>query len=302
MPIKGLTDRQPSFPRIGELRKGAEKPAKGPGRDLSYFRFTSKDGGAVARFRAVYQDEPDAINVYLPYATADENFEAWQEEWVAGGLKHRCDGERVVLLQQNGQYIQPDNMRCPGGCKQAGRLKVIIPELARLAYVVALTSSTNDIMELSANLAAIQALRGDLRGIPFILSRVPRMISTPETDKQGNPTGKRVRREKYLLHIEAAPEWVQAQLTVMRHNALPGSQQALQLTSGGDAVDVDTGEIVEIEAEYEEVEQPPTTSDRRGTMAPTEQAKRDPRFTKSTTNGNGSKWQPGADVVVSRQE
>lgn len=260
MAIIGLTDVQSSFPRIGELRKGDVKGDKRPGRDLTHFRFTSSLPGTVEKFTAIYGDEPNEIDCFFPYATTDENFEAWQEEWAAGGLVHRCDGQQVVMYQKDGKYVMPDygTLPCPyatgkrertrqqPGCKQAGRLKVILPALGRLAYVVALTTSINDIMELHANLSAYEALRGDLRGIPFILSRVPRMISTPTDD------GKRARREKWLLHIEAAPEWVQAQLSVMQRAALPGaSTPRLMIASNSqpdivEVVDCETGEIIEL--------------------------------------------------------
>lgn len=249
MPIVGLTTNGAAFPRIGELRKGGEKTdPKRPGPDLTYFRFTSQNTAVAQKFTAVYGNQPQGINIFLPYATTDENFEAWQEEWGAGSLKHRCDGEHVVMIQRNGEYVQPapGTVKCPGNCKQVGRLKVIIPELGRLAYVVALTTSIWDITEVHGNLAAYEALRGDLRGIPFVLSRVPRMISTPTKDG-------RVRREKWLWHIEAAPEWVQAQLSVMQRQALPGAAP-LQLS---ERIDQTTGEIVEpdneaSEGEYEE--------------------------------------------------
>lgn len=254
MGIKGLTDRQASFPRIGELRKGAVKGNNRPGVDLTHFRFTSNIDGVESKFAAIYGNEPQAVNIFLPYASTDENFEAWQEEWAGGGLVHRCDGQYVVMYQKDGEYIQPQpgEMVCPyesgkrprtkqkPGCKPSGRLKVILPELGRLAYVTALTTSINDIMELHANLSAYEALRGSLQGIPFILSRVPRMVSTPGQD------GKRTRREKWLLHIEAAPDWVQAQLSVMQRQALPMSTTTPMLIESGDYdVDYETGEIVE---------------------------------------------------------
>lgn len=239
MGIKGLTDQGASFPRIGELRKGAPKPTTGnkPGRDLDHFRFTSNDPEALASFKAAYGDEPASINVFLPFNTADENFEAWVEDWGAGSLKWRGDGERCVIWQRDDGTYSREPKPQPAGGKEVGRLKVIIPELRRLAYVVALTTSIHDIMEISANLQAYEALRGSLQGIPFVLSRVPRMVSTPVN-------GKRVRVEKWLLHLEAAPQWVQSQLSVMKRQALPDNGELLALESG-DIVDVDTGEILE---------------------------------------------------------
>jgi hypothetical protein len=247
MPIKGMTDRGAAFPRIGELRKGGEKvSASRPGPDLDYFRFTSKDPAALTAFTAAYGNQPRAVNCYLPYATAIENFDAFIEEWVAGGLVWRGDGETLLMWRTpDGKYSQEPKPQ-PSGGKQVGRLKVIVPELGRLAYVTALTTSTWDIMDMASVLESYQALRGDLRGIPFVLSRVPRMVSTPGQD------GKRVRREKWLWHLEAQPVWVQAQLSAMQRAALPGTAAApLQLTDGAH-VDVETGEITE--ADYEEGE------------------------------------------------
>lgn len=241
MPIIGLTDRGAQFPRIGELRKGREKPATGnkPGADLKHFRFTSKHADVRVTFTAAYGNQPTAVNCYFPFQTASENFEAWIEEWGAGSLKWRGDGKNLVIWQTpDGTYSQEPKPQPEKGGKQAGRLKIIIPELKRLAYVIALTTSINDIMSMSATLEAYEAMRGDLRGIPFILSRVPRMVSTPGTD------GKRVRREKWLWHLEAQPVWVQAQLSVMQRAALPTVIEGqYQLSSG--LVDIETGEIVD---------------------------------------------------------
>ena len=91
MPIKGLTGRQPQFPEIGQLRKGAAKPENSnrPGKDLTYFRFTSEIDGVEATFESVYGDEPSMVNVFLPFRSVDENMDAWQEEWVASGLTPR---------------------------------------------------------------------------------------------------------------------------------------------------------------------------------------------------------------------
>jgi hypothetical protein len=215
MPIKGLTDRNAGFPQIGVLRKGAPKAEKGPGRDLEHFRFDADDREAAAAFAAIYGDEPRTVRVYVPYATTDENFEAWREDWIASSLKHRCDGQSCVRwLTGNGSY-STEPIPCPGGCKQVGRLKVIIPELRRMAFVTVLTTSIHDIMEIHANLAALESARGDLRGIPLIVRRVPREISTPGAD------GKRVRRQKWLINIEAQPDWVELQLAAAAEAARP---------------------------------------------------------------------------------
>ena len=248
MPIKHLQAQRPAaFPCIGKLRKGGEKQtnAKGEkvrGRDLDHFRFTTDDTDAATAFNAYYGAEPKAINVFLPFTTADENFAAWMEEYRAGGLVRRCDGETCVFSRDaKGVAITlPTPCAHPCGCKQVGRLTVIIPELVRMAYVMVETHSVYDIIQLTENLQAAQAMRGDLRGIPFILSRREREISTPTGD------GGRARRKKSLLFIEPDPSWVARQLESMRLAALPVLPSDLPALTNAPRLLVDrqTGEIL----------------------------------------------------------
>lgn len=248
MPIKHLQlDRPAAFPCIGKLRKGGVKQIgksgkEVMGKDLDHFRFATDDADAAAAFAAYYGPEPKAVKVFLPYATTDENFQAWMEEYRAGGLVRRCDGETCVFSRDaKGNAITAPtacNKQC--ACKQVGRLSVIIPELARMAYVMVETHSVYDIIQLTENLTAAQAMRGDLRGIPFILSRREREISTPAGD------GKRARRTKSLLFIEPDPAWVVRQLESMRLAALPVLPGDPPMLAGGQRllVDRNTGEIL----------------------------------------------------------
>ena len=258
MPIVGLTDRGAQFPQIGMLRKGAAKPNdRQPGRDLDHFRFEGLDDQVQAEFAAVYGPEPRQVNVYLPFATVDENFITWKEHWVKGGLKRRCDGQTCAMIQKpDGKYDQtPHACWCAAQsgqarkedlCKPTGRLKVIIPELRRFAYIVALTGSIHDIIELHANLEAIEVSAGSLRGIPLVLRRVERSISMP------GDNGQRVRRNKWLLHIEAAPRWVDLKMAALEHAALSQvnagrTLPALELPALPAPVlaDMQSGEVVE---------------------------------------------------------
>jgi hypothetical protein len=224
MPIKGLTDRdsiQPRFPRIGKLRKGDEKVSdRKPGAELNYWRFTSDRDGAVEAFAAVFGSQPQRVQVYLPYAGVEENFQTWKEEWGAGSLKHRCDGETCTIwLGEDGRYHQ-EPKPCPGGCKEVGRLELIIPELFQAGHVGTVTMEThslNDLISITETLMKTAELRGDnplgLRGILFNLRRVPEQISVPGF---GANAGKRQRVEKWLVKIEPAVDWVQAQMALAR--------------------------------------------------------------------------------------
>lgn len=241
MPIKGLTEGA-SLPVLGVLRKGGVKSSNKPGKDLDYFRFTSNLPGIEKLFYDEFGKEPDTIEFFLPFATVDDNFSAWVEEWQAGGLVWRGDGETLVLWQTpQGTYSTEAKPQPPNSGKPVARMSIVIPELKRLGTVTVQTTSQHDIRELYGNLQAIFSLRGSLQGIPFVLSRVPKEISTP------GPDGKRIRRTKSLLHIEAAPQWVALQVVAMQQASLP----VLALGAGRDDYDIDdeTGEIVDPMAE-----------------------------------------------------
>lgn len=223
--IIGMTDQGPQFPQLGILRKGAPKAGNKPGEDLKHFRFDTPNEEAAALFAELYGKEPRAIRVFLPFATAAENFEAWREEWAASSLKHRCDGQTCVRHQTKQGDYSNDPIPCPGGCKQVGRLQVVIPELKILAFVTVLTTSIHDIINLHKNLLALEhATRGNLRGVPLVLRRVPRKISTPSNDG-------RARREKWLLTIEPAAEWTALLFAAQEREALPQADARLLTTS-----------------------------------------------------------------------
>ena len=284
-PIVGLTNRQPQFPQIGQLRKG-KKDEQGRPIDLDYFRFTSEVPGVAETFNAIYGEEPRLINVFLPHQTTDENWEAWNEEYVASGLVHRCDGEYVVRYRnaQTGDYVtpEPNTLKCPyasgekqrtqsQGCHPTGRLQVVMRELKRFAYVMVTTSAFNDIPKLDGQLRALEGIYGDLRGIPMQLRRVPSKISTPKSEKRDGQwvrTKERARRESWLLSIEAAPDWADMQLESQRIQALPEIPEPFQI----EAPNTVEGEVTAIpdeapdvppepEEPAEEVEAPPTLAE-----------------------------------------
>ncbi|MEM7771579.1 MAG: hypothetical protein AAF327_13865 [Cyanobacteria bacterium P01_A01_bin.37] len=214
MPIKGLTDNGASFPCIGKIRKGAPKENNRMGKDLEYFRFDSQDRSAIASFQRTYGEEPKEINVLFPYEGVDENFFTCKEEWAAGGLVHRCDGEVCSTIRLESGAIQRHfaaPVPCPGGCKEIGRMKVIVQGLNRFAYVTVETHSINDIVNLHQQLSAAYMTFGQLNKMPFTIRRRPEQISTPGKD------GKRVRREKWMLSVEVDSSWANKQLAATRY-------------------------------------------------------------------------------------
>jgi len=260
MAIKGLTDNVlPRFPQLGRLRKGGAKQIKNGkeiyGKDLTYFRFTSERPEIVKAFHDAYGEQPAALHIYLPYARLEDNFEAWRELWVKGGMRHRCDGETCVdWLGPDGKYHH-EPIPCPGGCDEVGRLTVILPELIRagyVGYVTLQTGSINDIQSITASLLAVAEARQDnplgLRGIEFILRRHPGMVSTPGW---GDDKASRQRVEKWLVSIEPTTTWVEMQLQIAARSVLVSGPGSLVATPSG-LLDTSTGEVIQAPDDVED--------------------------------------------------
>lgn len=247
MPIKGMTDQPRAFVELGQLRKGAPKPKDGkkPGADLTYFRPTFNEGEeeAARMFFAEYGDEPRTIEAFLPFDEPGANFETWKEAYVAGGLIHRCDNEYIEyaidhesgeVIIKNGKHVDTgEPVKCDGQpvahwtdkegkqqpvyCKPHGRLKIIVPQLRRLAFMTVLTTSIWDIVNLSKQLDGYWWENNQkLRGVRFILKRRPSMISTPS-----GRGGRKARRKKWLICIEPSPSWVEEQFLMREQAARP---------------------------------------------------------------------------------
>lgn len=255
MPIIGLTDRGLSFPEIGQIRKGikVEMTRKDGSKvmvpkDLDYFRveFDEQEQETAARFVDKYGQQPQEINIILPFDEIERCWDAWLEAYTAGRMVARADGERFIYLvdtktglpkvkngepftkYEPGQVVGKDYQGKDIYASPVGRLKIIVPELARAAFLTVHTTSKHDISNLSRQLAAFKQLNGGvIKGIPLVLRRRPKGISIPMED------GQRTRMQKWLLSIEADPTWVRAKLTEVKTLALP-DVETLLLEDGDD--------------------------------------------------------------------
>lgn len=239
MAIKGLTNRGAAFAQIGNIRKGAKVTKNGIERpvDLKYFRveFDDLEQERAAKFAQVYGSQPTEINILIPFDEIDRCWDAWCEAYTAGRMVARSDGEYFTYLVDltSGSIVVQNGLDGSGSkvphrtdigiagkskiqCKPVGRLKVIVPELQSAAYLVLHTSSWHDIKNISEQLEGIKMLNGGrLVGIPLVLRRRPKKISIPK------PDGTRARMEKWLISIEADPQWVAAMIGKLQHAALP---------------------------------------------------------------------------------
>jgi len=207
MPIIGLTDQGGRLSKLGTIRKGAAKTGIKPGQDLSTFRIASGNPEVLAGWEAAYAAHgglyPKKIGVMLPFRSVDENLSAWREEWNSKSLVRRCDGETQHLHLEGDQYSREPLpcLNCPGkgeGCSYVARLQVIVPALkTHLGFFELETHSKWDILHLSQTLTMIEAAVGTLQGVPLVLGRVDREISTPAFKAGGG----RGRVKKSLLDL-----------------------------------------------------------------------------------------------------
>ena len=107
--------------------------------------------------------------------------------------------------------------------KPVGRLRVTLYELNRLGYLLLTTTSVNDVIALggpdSGELGSIKAFCDRLNlpfaGVPLILRRKPRQIAYTDKD------GKQSRMTRWLVHIEADPEFVKLAFLASKQLAMP---------------------------------------------------------------------------------
>lgn len=252
MPIIGMTRREdvtPKFPELGKLRKGGPKTdPKRPGPDLDHWRFTSERNDVQVAWNRAYPGKPTSIDAYLPFAKMEDNWQTWYEEYDAGGMKHRCDGVTMYRWRNGGgEYIDGERP-CPfhagtqprtkdnPGCKQVGRLLMVVPQLIEAGYVgfvVMETHSINDLVSITACLLDAEEKAGKLTGIRFNVLRVKQTISTPAWKDEDKDAGKRNRTVKDLVKIVPAADWVMARLTTDAQLQMTAAQNggALPTTS-----------------------------------------------------------------------
>jgi len=137
--------------------------------------------------------------------------------WV-GGDKHE---QPAVFDHSVPEYVTTyrdksgQTKKMPVYCKPITRIKLVIPELGELAYLLLKSSSIYDAINLSEQLTALwEITHGRWAGMPLVLERKPTQILCP--DENGNKTY----REKWLLSIQALPAWSQAKLLAMRNDSL----------------------------------------------------------------------------------
>ena len=284
-PIKRIQDElendlaRARLPLLGRVTKGTKKKVRGRSgkeveipEDLEYFRFVvtgarneTEKQEILSRLHEIFGSQPKAITVIFPYPHPDQVFETWQEEWGSGsGLKHRCDGETVVLWYdekarkyvRNPKDADGNPMQCPGGCSPVGRLHFVIPHLGRYAEWMLVTKSIHDISTLTKQLYHYYDILGDLTRVAFLLKRTKRQVHYYDE-------GVRRSKDSWLLDLEIDPVSLHTLMAnQLEEHTLRALEQQRALPVFEDVVeaeivvDEETGEILE-EVQEKVVEEQP---------------------------------------------
>lgn len=186
--------------------------ARSDGETLIYWR---KEGRVlVAGGRATTTEE-----IEFPIRLSKEKYEKRKMQLVEGSPVQYIEG-----------MVFGGTTKTPAIAKPVGRLRVVIPELKRLATLTFMTTSKRDIMamggpdsgELGSIVRVCQSVKVPFAGVPLILKRRQEDVSVPQDD------GTAMRVKKWLVHIEPDPEFV-ARLNIAMHRlAMP---EAPMLTS-----------------------------------------------------------------------
>lgn len=252
---------QLAFPEIARIRKGTKKQQKVSqnGRKYETFGLDLKDKfridwlpGNEKTQAAFGSDTVSHLVVTLAFNEIDMVWDNWFEAYTAGRMVARADGEKYIYLVdtetgevivRDGQPYKEFNKDVPVGqykksngeveyiyAKEHGRLRVVVPALRRMAYFTLVTTSATDCRLITEQLSALsdfaKRYHFQLAGVPLVLRRRAYQISYKEASGQS----KRV--EKYLVNIEADPEWVDRMTSHMKYMALPGDAPSLALPSG----------------------------------------------------------------------
>ena len=269
--------QQIDFPTVAIIRKGAKKQPDRPGKDLeSVFRVVFEPGmeAYAKKFKEIYGDfQPEVINAMLPFAEIGDCYEVSNEAYQAGMLVFKAVNGRVIVhrdpetseyLVRNGEaqktgvnlefdpfeqtaitYKGHDGTQKRLPIKTQTRLKLFIPEMEDLVWFLLKTTSYYDSLNISGNMAAVQAVAesatgGSVAGVRINVFRAQQDILWNSKD------GPR-RIKKWLVHVKVDPDWVKKMIVRMSANTLnAGTQVQGQLQapdSGPDPeLDADTSE------------------------------------------------------------
>lgn len=311
-----------AFPEIAQIRKGAAKEKTNGkeivGKDLGEsFRLVWYPGNEQAQkeFEAIFGASPKQLIVTLAFNELDMVWDNWLEAYTAGRMIARTDGEKFLYWIDNktgerkvvngepftpwhegmqvGSYVnRTSGKTVPVYCKEVGRLKLVVPALARMAYFTLHTTSYHDCEFITEQLGALKELslryRFHLAGIPLLLRR--RIYDVTHVKEDGSAQ----RVKKWLINLEADPEWMKRMFEQMKFMSLPAVP--------GEKMRLASGEVLEATAaDYQpqpgEIEDDPEEDGDQGIEQGGEEGIQEGQVTETTaTPLAGATPQPSANI------
>lgn len=216
--------------------------------------YCTKEFGAVKKVYGSDYAEPEGYEVarLRCCVVTRSALDAWEwgnEAYNAGRLVARADDEKFLMMRdptngtflvQDGEPYTPytvgqtiDYKNAKGATvklpiKTHGRLRLLLYNFGRMVYVTLKTTSFYDRLNITANLAAIQFLaetlnNGNAAGIPFYIYRRQQEVVW------NKPDGSAQRVKKWVVNIEADPEWVASAMARLSRFALGDGGAPLSL-------------------------------------------------------------------------
>ncbi len=235
----------------------SEAAVSGP-KEIGWFRadFRPDAQDALELFVAAYKDKPTSINFRLPFSEIKRCWDPFFEIYNKFGMLGKADGKRWLYLRHNktGELLVKDGVPTHTDgtrvdeetgevylpfdpkvavysytskkgeevkvfAKPTGRLRILIPELKRAAYVQIITNSLYNVIHISEQLKGIEEIAKtagmNLPQVPLTITRRKELISV-------SFNGHKQMQEHYLLNIEIDPRWMEAQFNYL-NELMPGS-------------------------------------------------------------------------------
>lgn len=245
----------------------SEAQVSGP-KEIGWFRadFRPDAQDALALFITEYGQQPTSIHFRLPFAEISRCWDAMYEVYNKFGMLGMSDGRRWLYLRHNktgellvkdGIPTHTDGTRVDEGtgevylpfdpkvavysymstkgkevqvfARPTGRLRILIPELKRAAYVQIITNSLYNCIHLSEQLAGVAEIA---KSVGMNITQVPMTITRRKESISVSFSGHKQMQDHYLLNIEIDPRWMEAQFAYSA--LLPGAtvKPAPQLEAG----------------------------------------------------------------------
>jgi hypothetical protein len=246
----------------------SEAQVSGP-KEIGWFRadFRPDAQDSLTLFILAYGQQPTSIHFRLPFAEINRCWDAYYEVYNKFGMLGMSDGKRWLYLRHNktGELLVKDGMTThtdgtrvdentgeiylPFDPKVAvysytskkgdevkvfarptGRLRILIPELKRAAYVQIITNSLYNCIHLSEQLAGVAEIA---KSVGMNITQVPMTITRRKETISVSFGGHKQMQDHYLLNVEIDPLWMEAQFACMSA-LLPGAtvKPAPQLEAG----------------------------------------------------------------------